>query len=138
MADIAQLRGMEPVDQFICLMHDAAEAYIGDVVHPFKIMLPMVKECEDRILRVMGDKYGVRLHDLEHVFKDMDRQLCKAEAQMYGMKTSDWTDPDYVYADGLNEKESRLLEAVSKWDHLTVRDHFENMFYELFGEIFVI
>lgn len=42
------------------LMHDSAEAYIGDIVGPLKQYLPQFKVIEHRIERVIAKKYGLR------------------------------------------------------------------------------
>lgn len=39
------------------LMHDAAEAYIGDMVRPLKMQMPAFRECEDRIMRVICERF---------------------------------------------------------------------------------
>jgi uncharacterized protein len=39
------------------LLHDAAEAYIGDITRPLKTLLPHVHEIEDRIMRVVCEKF---------------------------------------------------------------------------------
>lgn len=41
------------------LLHDASEAFIGDVVKPLKIMLPAYQEIEQRLMAVIFEKYGV-------------------------------------------------------------------------------
>lgn len=43
------------------LLHDAAEAYIGDIVSPVKGYCPQLAELEDRILKVICAKFGVSL-----------------------------------------------------------------------------
>ena len=47
--------------QAACLMHDAAEAFIGDVVKPLKVMLPQYHEVERRVELCIVRKY--RLED---------------------------------------------------------------------------
>lgn len=41
------------------LMHDAAEAYCGDISRMLKSMLPTYKQIETRILKVIIDKLGL-------------------------------------------------------------------------------
>lgn len=41
------------------LMHDASEAYIGDVVKPLKEALPEYQKIEDRLSKVIYDKYNI-------------------------------------------------------------------------------
>lgn len=42
------------------LMHDAAEAYIGDVPSLLKAQFPLFSEMEDRILEIILDKYNIK------------------------------------------------------------------------------
>lgn len=41
------------------LLHDAAEAYVGDMAAPLKSRMPAYQEVENRILRVIFQKFGV-------------------------------------------------------------------------------
>ena len=41
------------------LMHDAAEAYIGDISRPLKELLPEIHPIENRILRVIAKHFGL-------------------------------------------------------------------------------
>lgn len=45
------------------LLHDAAEAYIGDMVKPLKVLLPAFSDIEDNVTRIIGENFGV---DLNH------------------------------------------------------------------------
>lgn len=44
---------------FLGLMHDAAEAYIGDWTSPVKELFPEVKKCENRIFEKIAEKYNL-------------------------------------------------------------------------------
>lgn len=45
------------------LLHDAAEAYVGDVVQPLKVLLPDYQAIENRFSQVIGQRFNV---DIEH------------------------------------------------------------------------
>jgi hypothetical protein len=44
--------------QLEALMHDATEAYIGDMVKPLKVMMPEFNKLEDSIYEVIACKFG--------------------------------------------------------------------------------
>ena len=48
------------------LLHDAAEAYLGDIVQPLKALLPEFEQIESRFSKVIGERFNVDLthHDL--------------------------------------------------------------------------
>lgn len=45
----AAARGYGGRVQLLCLLHDATEAYIGDMTRPLKLQLPYYCECEQRL-----------------------------------------------------------------------------------------
>ncbi|MDO8890711.1 MAG: phosphohydrolase [Sulfurimicrobium sp.] len=49
--------------KFAALLHDAAEAYLGDMVKPLKVLLPAFSDIEDSVTRIIGERFGV---DLQH------------------------------------------------------------------------
>ena len=46
-------------DRLHGLMHDAPEAYIGDMVQPFKLFMPAFKRAERKIWAAMCDQFGM-------------------------------------------------------------------------------
>ncbi len=74
------------------LLHDAAEAYIGDVVKPLKLMLPDYAEVEERMERVVGKRFGVGFESHAGVIKLYDQAMLKAEKQaMWPEDAEEWT-----------------------------------------------
>lgn len=61
------------------LLHDAAEAYIGDMVRPLKRQLPDYKEAENLIWQAIAVRFGLpsKLHPL---VKEADEVLVATEA----------------------------------------------------------
>jgi len=50
-----------PEDQALAaLLHDAAEAYIGDIISPLKKFLPKFKKIELKIEKIIFEKFGVK------------------------------------------------------------------------------
>lgn len=52
-------RAAEPEHKLWALLHDATEAYVGDMVRPLKLQLPAYVEVEDRLMRVMCERWGL-------------------------------------------------------------------------------
>lgn len=45
--------------KFDALMHDAAEAYVGDMVRPLKLSMPEFCSVENKIRTVIAEKFGI-------------------------------------------------------------------------------
>jgi len=64
--------------QFEALMHDAAEAYIGDIVSPLKGQLRNLPAIERVIEQSIANKFGL-IYPFPPVILKVDRQLALAE-----------------------------------------------------------
>ena len=62
------------------LLHDAAEAYLGDCITPIKAMLPDFHVMEERLSTAIYEKYGVVEQDYAHI-KMWDQVIGKSEAR---------------------------------------------------------
>lgn len=65
------------------LLHDAAEAYIGDVVKPLKVMLPGYVAIEQRLEWAIEEYFGVSFDHHRDVIKHYDRAMIKIEKQKF-------------------------------------------------------
>ena len=58
------------------LLHDATEAYVGDMVRPLKIQMPEFQEAERKVATAIGEKFGVRpSSDMSPEVKDADNRI---------------------------------------------------------------
>lgn len=60
-------------------LHDAAEAFCGDVVKPLKVMLPEYAVVEKRVERVIQNKFGVDFEAQRKHVVEIDRGMLMAE-----------------------------------------------------------
>ena len=61
----------------LLFLHDATEAYVGDVIYPLKKALPQFAEFEDKIALVINKKFDIELTpEIEAEAKSLDRRIC--------------------------------------------------------------
>lgn len=61
------------------LLHDASEAYVGDVVKPLKAMLPGYQVIEANIELAVSTRFKIPFSEFVDVVKKYDRLMLKAE-----------------------------------------------------------
>ncbi len=83
-------------------LHDAAEAYIGDMVKPLKVTMPQYGEAEQRIEAAIQAAFGVDFAKWMDVIKRFDRAMLKAE------KVTMWPEDTEKWA-GFSEIEDRVV-----------------------------
>jgi 5'-deoxynucleotidase YfbR-like HD superfamily hydrolase len=80
-----------PLDLALCgLLHDASEAYCGDVCKPLKNMLPAYEEIEDRVQEAIANHFNlpfpfpkeIHLAD-KAVYRAERRQITNAEDKIW-------------------------------------------------------
>lgn len=73
------------------LLHDATEAYVGDVVKPLKAMLPEYQVIESNIEQAVSARFNVDFVRYGDVVKRYDRLMLKAEKiQMWPEDREEW------------------------------------------------
>lgn len=72
------------------LLHDAAEAYIGDIPRPMKKRMPWVKEAEDALLQVIAKRFNL-CWPMPAVIHDIDnRMLFTEKRDVLNVHTLNW------------------------------------------------
>ena len=94
--------------KFAALLHDAAEAYLGDIPKPLKNLLPEYQRIEKQLMNIIAAKFGFA-YPLPKIVKEADREAIRKE----------WAE---------NVLSSR--DKVSIPDDLTVREEFLQKFQE--------
>lgn len=106
--------GLDRESQRTCLLHDAAEAFLGDIVKPLKIMLPDYAELET----LMEDCIAIRF-DLDtpsYVVREIDQAMLIAERRaLFTADNVEW----------IGEKDVRRLHVSFKcWSHHEAEEMF--------------
>ena len=96
-AYLALTDGRGPSVALACLMHDAAEAFVGDIVKPLKVMLRGYDEVEKAVERAIARKWGIDFDIAAGVVKEIDRSMLIAERRaLFSSDKVKWTGEDTV------------------------------------------
>lgn len=79
------------------LLHDAAEAYVGDMVRPLKHHMPAYRAIEDRLLAVIFQRFSIdrSLVTLPHEVKAADNRILLDERnQLLSTPPQPWQQED--------------------------------------------
>lgn len=92
------------------LLHDASEAYIGDMPSPFKKLMPDFKQHEFNIMEAISMKYSL-VFPMPEVIKKADLDMLSKEWDSFfmGLGNLDYWEPDYA--------KKRFLEYFEKYKH---------------------
>lgn len=111
--------GYTPASQLAGLLHDATEAYIGDVATPLKQLLPEFKAIEKNLEKVIEKKFNVIIHARPEVHC-ADIQLLASERKYLMPET-----PEYVWEiiDGIDPTNySKVTGNNPKWGGRTHKE----------------
>lgn len=110
----------------IGLLHDAAEAYICDLVHPIKVMLTDYQALESRIEAAIAARYGLPWpwsESVQAAIKLADLAMCRTEMEQLMSADPAWLPP----------VESAPV-LITPWDDWRAEWAFLDRFYELGGD----
>jgi len=94
---LVEERGGDAEDAFAALMHDASEAYLGDMPHPLKHRSPLgaaFKAAEEHLEQAIRDRFAIR-PDVPAI-KRADRALLATERRAFSAETWHWPELDGV------------------------------------------
>jgi hypothetical protein len=96
-SELVEQRGGDVEDVFAALMHDATEAYLGDMPHPLKHRSPLgkaFKEAEDHLEQVIAARFKIKAGVPE--IKKADRALLATERRAFSGENWHWPELDGV------------------------------------------
>lgn len=97
-----------PREAFAGLLHDASEAYMGDVSTPLKNLLPEYKSLEHRLQMTIAEKFKVGHHPSE--VAEADSKMFMMEAP-YLLPKANW---DFLKTD--DDDDFKWAVEIPKWD----------------------
>jgi hypothetical protein len=96
-SELVEQRGGDVEDVFAALMHDATEAYLGDMPHPLKHRSPLgaaFQEAERKLERAIRARFAIRA-DVPAI-KPADRALLATERRAFSAEAWHWPELDGV------------------------------------------
>jgi hypothetical protein len=96
-SELVEQRGGDAEDAFAALMHDATEAYLGDMPHPLKHRSPLgaaFKEAEERLEVAIRSRFGIKAGVPE--IKRADRALLATERRAFSDEAWHWPELEGV------------------------------------------
>jgi len=120
---LVEQRGGDVEDVFAALMHDAAEAYLGDMPHPLKHRSALgaaFREAEDRLEHAIRERFAIR-PDVPEI-KRADRALLATERRAFSAEAWHWPELEGVEAVELE---------LSAWPPDRAADEFAKRYAEL-------
>lgn len=118
--------GATPVVQLQGLMHDAQEAYLGDVATPHKDLFHGFRELEEHLQSVVFDRFSIPW-PLDSKVRAVDELMLHSEAEaLLPRPTPDWVKP------GLGVS---AMCDLSGWTHVKAHHKFLDLFYSLTKEM---
>lgn len=112
----------DPKDAFWGLMHDAAEAYIGDIISPVKRMLKDFSKVENYFMSVICEKYKMK--------REMPPSVKVADMNAYLLEEHDLRGNNY-WPGGIVPPWVKRVERLQYWSAGFAERAFLSRFMEL-------
>jgi hypothetical protein len=109
----------------VALLHDAAEAYLGDVIKPLKYIIGTVyEELETKFITTIFQKFGLDADDIEQI-SHHDKLALEIEQEFFRLN---------MYMRFNAAWESAGYDAPGVWSPITAKFYFMKMFHRLFPQ----
>ncbi len=91
------------------LLHDAAEAYLGDMVKPLKVLMPEFADLEDRVSALIASAFGVDFSDYAPIKRADLIALATEKRDLMPHSAERW-----AYLDGIDALPDPIV-TMSPW-----------------------
>jgi hypothetical protein len=113
----------DPMDAMEGLMHDASEAYLGDMIRPLKKGMPEYVKVEQAVEAAIAQQFGFRFPYPESVKRADDAVLLAERRDLLADPPKPWT-----------VRVPAMERRVEGWDPITARTRFLDRFRALSGK----
>lgn len=113
----------DPMDAIEGLMHDASEAYLGDMIRPLKIGMPEYMKVEQAVEAAIAQQFGFRFPYPESVKRADDAVLLAERRDLLADPPKPWT-----------VRVPAMERRVEGWGPITARTRFLDRFHVLSGK----
>lgn len=93
-----------PPLRMAALLHDAAEAYLGDMVKPLKVLLPAFAELEERVSALIAGAFGIDFADYAPIKRADLIALATEKRDLMPHSSERW-----AYLDGIAALPARIV-----------------------------
>lgn len=107
----------------IAILHDACEAFIGDIIYPIKLQLPYFEKVEKELSSLIFKRFGVDESSYKE-FYPFDRRISVNEAKALGIWESCKSTPTMCYLteiEGVNIIPMSIKEARKEFIEMLIR-----------------
>ena len=123
---LAHKYGFDNETILYALMHDAQEAYIGDMPKPLKLIMPEFQRLESKVETVINSLFDLKT-EAKDVIKAIDLQMLKAEKlHLFPKDRETWTGFGEIEAADVN---------IQCWQPDEARKRFLYLFHQVCGAI---
>lgn len=117
-------QAVSPENALWALLHDATEAYVGDMVRPLKNSMPDYRLAEDYLMQIICQKFGLP-PEMPHEVHDADTRILINERVVFmGPAPQEWTSLrglhflPHTYPQGWNPRVAEI-EYMTRFQELT-------------------
>jgi hypothetical protein len=113
---------VEPENALWTLLHDATEAYVGDMVRPLKRQIPAYVAVEDRLMEVICRRFGLPSKMPAEVAEVDSRIIHDERRQIMNWSARPWSSIDHLPPLGVH---------IEAWSPGEAKRHYLNRLTEL-------